>query len=213
MQQYSGPLTRHLQKYTGDGYVKEGRNDYLEERAVYIKQRFEIKQRKVASSEHDQEIGTYWYEEAEQSLIRPEVGDYVDFTQAHEFDEQSLNNTCQNVHFKPDNAFNGIDVDNEIELRLCPMLTEQNCYKNVTRQPDIVQNLQTFTEEKVEYDTYIPPMFEVQTASYGRFHFGWLNEVLPAQLGNHIGLAPLNNTQLNGNMQLSKNTINSEGKH
>ena len=68
MQTYSGPKTRNLERYKGDGFEKQGRVGYTEERGVFIQQSFTIKQKKIPTPEY--KLGDEVYE----LIIRPVQG-------------------------------------------------------------------------------------------------------------------------------------------
>ena len=114
MQNYAGPKSRNIERYTGDnGFEKQGRVGYLEDRGIFIQQSFTIKQKKVQVDENTRTIQKYWYSEDEKELIDPQVGDYIHLSHFHTIDRLALNQTLQNVSFKPDSSFNSISIENE----------------------------------------------------------------------------------------------------
>ena len=68
MQNYAGPKSRNIERYTGDnGFEKQGRVGYLEDRGIFIQQSFTIKQKKVKTTYvegdeiYERTIQKYWY--------------------------------------------------------------------------------------------------------------------------------------------------------
>ena len=83
MQNYNGPKSRNIELYEGDGFEKQSRVGYTEERGILIQQKFTIKQKKVEYSADDHRIKKYWYSEDEKDLIDLPIGTYINLSHFH----------------------------------------------------------------------------------------------------------------------------------
>lgn len=194
--EYNGPKTRNVERYQGDGFEKQGRVGYTEDRAVYIQQSFKIKQKLIEHPSNGR-IEDYWYSEDEKAVVNPDIGDYVHMTQSHTFDRLALNQSLQNVTFKPDQCFNALEIENDAVSRLAPLLTTDAQYKNVTRPAEVDLHL---AELYPGQDTYIPDTIHAQFGAYNRLWFGWKENVEVANVPGHNGLGPIANALHNGNV-------------
>ena len=122
---YSGPKTRHVEKLTGDGFTKEGRVGYLESRDVFVKQVFKVEQLR-SGEDFNSHVPLTMVERSGELQVNPAIGASVHFSQPHVYDRLSLNTTMTSVRFKPDNAFNSVQTETDVETRLAPFLTAQH---------------------------------------------------------------------------------------
>ena len=193
MQKYTGPKTRLLSRNTGEtGFRKEGQVRYQEKRDIFIKQTFDVEQVHT-SIEDDEKIPDEYFELSERDIVQPQAGSVGHFTETHDFSRLSLNKTCSDVQFKPDQAFNRIEILNQHEMQLSPYLCPNPVFENVTRKPDVTYTYQGNTYDGVFYPNQREQTVRVQTGAYNRFWFGFLNDVQNAVLAGHTGLGPIAN--------------------
>ena len=140
MLKYSGPKTKRLDISEGDGFTKRGRTEYIEERPIFVEQTYVIDQ-VLQDRFVENPIDHVYYEEDEKEIVAPSEGTVVPLSHEHTVDRLALNQTLQNVRFKPDGSFNSVLIENEVETRLAPLLTADRIFKNVTRDPQLKANL------------------------------------------------------------------------
>ena len=182
MQQYLGPKRRLLSRYEGEyGFQKDGRVNFLEDRAIYVQQSFEVTQEQIARSPYA--IADYWFEESEEKMIAPAHGDPTFFNLPHTFDRFSLQKTFENVTFRPNQSFNHLSIDHRAEMRMAPFLSGDTVFKNVTRSPAV----------ELETTGFITTSADVQMGAYGRHYFGFTHTATVNPMIGHAGDAPFSN--------------------
>ena len=163
MQSYDGPKNRKLTKFNGEyGFRKDGRVNYLENREIYMTQTFKIEEKRL----NDSKLPDAWFFNDDEHLMAPRAGDAMPLTELPPLGRLCLNRTLTDVRFKPDNSFNSLELDNECQIRLAPLLTDKLVFDNVTREP-------TFAEHK---KGPIPNVAIVAMTAYNRLWFGFIQD-------------------------------------
>ena len=149
MQIYAGPVRRVLRKLkvdTATGFTVDGLVNQEEERAVFVRQKFALKQFEKDETilEH---ISNEWTLPEERGEFDVRTGNTADntgdplplpFSEKHQLtDRLLLNKSFNKVYFKPDNAHNFLDIENRAQVRLAPLLCSTQQFENVTVPPQI----------------------------------------------------------------------------
>jgi len=121
-------------------------------------------------------------------------------SQAHKFDRLAINRTMRDVRFKPDQAFNSVRTESDVETRMAPFLTASSIFQNVTREPQVVTDY--------IFDAFEDTSFIAQFGALNRFWFGWMENITSPNDGGgnggvgvtgHYGLGPISNKHQGGN--------------
>lgn len=196
MQIYSGPTRRVLRKLktnTTNGFTVDGIRNQEEERAIYVRQKFTLRQYENEVNDANDNynyIASEWMFQEEKDAGEFDVRENNDpaneaillptpFTGVHDIaDRLLLNKTFQSIAFKPDNAHNYLNIENEAQTRIAPLLSAKEHFQNVTVSPIV---------SKREYE--VQDVVNVSLAMYGRYWVGSLND-MPAGVANRNGQAP-----------------------
>ena len=134
MQIYGGPTRRVIRKQTSDSEFRvDGIVDCLEERGIYIKQEFKLTQTLDAGAV-DHHVGVAWLLDDEKADFIRDAGSLVPFGAEHSISDRFiLNKTINNLVFKPDQAFNYLEIQNQAQLNISPYLCSEKRFNNITR--------------------------------------------------------------------------------
>ena len=198
MQLYDGPTRRILRKTESDGQLRvDGRIDHLEDRFCYVKQQLRVTQRRNIDT--FQHIADEWSLEEEKKY--DEVGALVFTSKPNITDPFLLNKTIRNLSFKPDQAFNYLQIDNQAQYDLTPLLCSIHNYENITKPPVVAAN----------FNGGISPSCYVDHSAYGRLWFGQRTTLAPPDEQVAVGTAPfvINNPNANiaGNNVLTPSVV------
>ena len=165
MQLFDGPSTRVIKRYKSDNrLVVDGTVGQRESRNVYVKQDFQIEQKRVGLANYD-DIAHEWVYEEEKDFEIPEGG-RVPFQKDHVIDDKLiLNKSFKNITFQPYGCSNFLEIDNEAQLRLAPLLCSEKQFDNVCRKPIITYDV----------SKEIPELVDVNISAYGRIWIGMSN--------------------------------------
>ena len=192
MQIYSGPVRRVLRKLkdnTATSFTVDGVVNQEEERAVFVRQKFTLKQFEKDSTilEH---ISNEWTLPEERGQFDVRVGNSAEntgdplplpFSEKHKLsDRLLLNKSFNKVYFKPDNAHNFLDIENRAQARMAPLLCSTQQFENVTVPPRITG----IPSYEAQNTVKVPFHF------YGKHWFGSLHSMGHAGIDNRTGDAP-----------------------
>ena len=196
MQIYKGPTRRALRKTQAKGSLTvDGIRNHEEERAIYVRQKFTMRQfenemNSLGDNHNYNYMSDQWVFEEEKGEFDARVGNQVDnlgellptpFTQKHTLtDRLLLNKTFKSMHFKPDNAHNYLEIDNQSQIQLAPLLCSSQQFDNVTHPPIV--------SEGSIYD--VQDVVEVDFSMYGRYWVGALHDLNDHEITNRNELAP-----------------------
>ena len=195
---YSGPTRRTLRKLktnTSGSFTVDGIVDNEEERAVYVRQKFTLRQYEnnanALGDDHNYNyMSDQWVFEEEKGEFDVREGNLAantgallptPFTGKHAItDSLLLNKTFKNVVFNPDNAVNFLDIQNRAQTQLAPLLCSELNLNNVTLPP-IVKGISSYST---------PEQVQVPLAMYGRYWFGSQHSMDAVLITNRTGKAP-----------------------
>ena len=161
---YNGPSQRVLSRYSGNDLVVDGRRNHLQERAIWVKQKFKLTQSKDAGVT---QLNDYWVFEEEKQLLE-ENPDQYKFSEVKTVDDRMLiNKSITKSKLKIDGAHNFAVINTRVKQRLAPYLCSDLDYVNITRKPIVEMD----SHEKPA------PYVEIQLGAYGRYWFGLLNTI------------------------------------
>ena len=197
MQIYNGASRRVLRKLksgTNTGFRVDGHIGQEEERAIYVRQKFSLKQYESGAPDDVLlPMSLEWvFPEEKDDFNHHEGNDPANakrptpFTGKHVLtDRLLLNKTFSDMSFKPYGAHNFLKVENVAQAQMAPLLCSKKQFENVTVAP-IVKGLSPYEVQ----DTVNVPL-----SMYGRYWFGSLHN-MPVDDGglptvpNRIGFAP-----------------------
>ena len=190
MQIYNGPSRRVLRKIkedTDSGFTIDGVRSQEEERAIYVRQSFTLKQYEDRAAVNAlPPIDAQWTYPEEKDEFSHHVGNDpanaklpTPFTSKHVLtDRLLLNKSFKDVYFQPDNAHNFLKVSNLEAAQMAPLLCSKKQFENVTIAPKVTG----LTPYEVQ-DTVLAPL-----NMYGKYWFGTLHDM--AGIANRTGEAP-----------------------
>ena len=190
MQIYNGPSRRVLRKIkedTDSGFTIDGVRSQEEERAIYVRQSFTLKQYEDRAAVNAlPPIDAQWTYPEEKDEFSHHVGNDpanaklpTPFTAKHVLtDRLLLNKSFKDVYFQPDNAHNFLKVSNLEAAQMAPLLCSKKQFENVTIAPKVTG----LTPYEVQ-DTVLAPL-----NMYGKYWFGTLHDM--AGVANRTGKAP-----------------------
>ena len=181
MQKYSGPIRRVIKKTSsGSEFKVDGTMNHLESRNTFIKQEFTLEQYRTMDEWGN--IADEWIFEEEKSVFGLEANHRVPFHEKPVIEDRlMINKSLQNLAFKPHNSVNYLNLDNEAQTRLTPLLCSERSFNNVTKKPVL----------KYDNDNEIADTAFVQVGGYNRFWFGALRDYDDeAGVTNIAGKAP-----------------------
>ena len=175
MQIYDGPTRRVLRKLnvnTARGFTVNGIVSQEEERAIYVRQKFTLKQYEEDAKENLEHMSDQWTFPEERGQFDVRAGNNanntgallpIPFTQKHTLsDRLLLNKSFSSVFFKPDNSHNFLTIENRVQAQLAPLLCSELQLTNVTRNP-VITGIPSYEQ---------PEVVRVQLGMYDRFWFG-----------------------------------------
>ena len=201
MQFYSGPSRRVLRRFSSDSnFSIDGIVDHEESREIYVKQSFTLQQKLLYRDDHYQ-IAPEWIFPYENEF-NVEPRGVVPFSKDHDItDRFLLNKSFKNISFRPEGCRNFLNIENQSQIRLAPLLCSELNYQNVTKPPVITTN------NKKD----IPHEVGLQMATYNRVWFGAVTN-MDAHVGvaNRVGFAPYTVADLTANVAVAAGVGNHE---
>ena len=142
---YGGPQSKVLRKLkttTASSFTVDGLPSHEEERGIFVKQTFSLKQYEDRAVDNLEAMSRQWTFEEEKAEFEHHDADGVllptPFTQTHTIsDRLLLNKTFKQVYFNPDNAHNFLKVDNVASAQLAPLLCSKRQFENTTVAPKV----------------------------------------------------------------------------
>ena len=178
MQIYDGPTNRLVKKTKSNRrLIVDGTVGNLESRNVFVTQSFKLEQ--FRDSLVHEELPDEWVYPEENDFVIP-IGGRVPFQKDHVIEDKLLlNRSFKNVTFQPYGCSNFLNIDNNTQVQLAPLLCSEKQFNNVCKKPEV-----TF-----DVSNSIPDYVDVNLSAYGRIWIGCA-ETLDAQVTNRTGDAP-----------------------